>query len=298
MVRHTLRRAFTLIELLVVVAIIALLISLLLPSLARGRELAKQTKCLANLQQIGNAMHQYFDESKDWFPFEKRNISTFSPVHGFYYGGHPGRNYDGSEWWGYTNLAYRDTPNGRPFNRYLYKDLPNWDVPPTDAALFERVRDLPIFQCPSDDGGFWNNQTDGNEAVVSTYYSCGSSYDENYHFVARWATSVGSTPAGRQQYLQRANNFLSKQRQYHASRFIILYEDPFDSALWSRLHRFGWHKQWNRHNMLFLDGHAANITTDTVADDDGTGWKTSSRGWWQPANSNDPDFQWRDLGPR
>lgn len=62
------RRAFTLIELLVVVAIIALLIAILLPSLARAREQTKSVKCLSNLGQWGKAVVVYTAENRDILP--------------------------------------------------------------------------------------------------------------------------------------------------------------------------------------------------------------------------------------
>jgi len=57
-------RGFTLIELLVVVAIIALLISILLPSLAKAREQAKSLVCAAHLKELGNATTIWVTEAQ------------------------------------------------------------------------------------------------------------------------------------------------------------------------------------------------------------------------------------------
>src|SRR5262245_27262175 len=59
-------RAFTLIEVLVVVGIIALLVSILLPSLARSRAQANSVKCRANLRQIGLGLVMYSSSNRDY----------------------------------------------------------------------------------------------------------------------------------------------------------------------------------------------------------------------------------------
>lgn len=61
-------RAFTLIELLVVISIVALLLSILLPSLNGARENARNVVCKSNLRQVGMAFMVYAQNNKNYLP--------------------------------------------------------------------------------------------------------------------------------------------------------------------------------------------------------------------------------------
>lgn len=69
-IRHCGRcqRGFTLIEVLVVVAIIALLIAVLFPSLTRARAVSQSTVCLHHLSQLGLGAMQYSHMHRDYIP--------------------------------------------------------------------------------------------------------------------------------------------------------------------------------------------------------------------------------------
>jgi len=72
MKRHN-TKGFTLIELLVVVAIIALLIAILLPSIGRAKEMANRTACSANVTGIVKACIVYAQDNGDAFPLTVGN---------------------------------------------------------------------------------------------------------------------------------------------------------------------------------------------------------------------------------
>ncbi len=67
--RHPPRAAFSLVELLVVIGVIAILIGLLLPTMARVRQHANRIKCEANLRTIGQLLLIYANTYNGWvFP--------------------------------------------------------------------------------------------------------------------------------------------------------------------------------------------------------------------------------------
>jgi len=78
-------KGFTLVELLVVISIIALLASILLPSLGRAREMAKGASCLSNLHNVGISLQLYNQDNSGYYSSAYSYIDGNSGSSGYYH---------------------------------------------------------------------------------------------------------------------------------------------------------------------------------------------------------------------
>jgi prepilin-type N-terminal cleavage/methylation domain-containing protein/prepilin-type processing-associated H-X9-DG protein len=164
---------FTLVELLVVIGIIAVLIGILLPALAKARESANTVKCAANLRSIGQGFAQYLAESKQTFP--AAYLYEVDPGNGAPHvaGGsaaNPKRGYVHWSWFIYGGLS-RSNPTAA--DAFLCPSLEEGGLPPTNASPEHRVDGQ--NKDPDTDGDIWDGRGDKqvprlaytvNEAIV------------------------------------------------------------------------------------------------------------------------------------
>jgi prepilin-type N-terminal cleavage/methylation domain-containing protein len=275
------RQGFTLIELLVVVAIIALLVSILLPALRDAREQAKLVKCLANYRQVTTMTIQYFLDYKDDFPFYAWSEAGLG-VCSWVYGGKTSDDHpvSGVEGWNilYGGANFHPT-NTRPLNKYLMGGKMPADIIMSDGT--RRRTDIPVLHCPSDMAShqrlFWVGVATDSPLPIACYDDVGTSYQYNLHalFDVHWPNRTDPPDpydATSDRYWKEVGHQLVRDVLLkHSSTYVMYIEDPLDWGLSWGKPEIGNHGKFKRYEAAFLDGHAEYKSMDS------RGW--CGQGW-------------------
>ena len=227
-VRRRGRAAFTLIELLVVIAIIALLLSLLTPSLQQAKDLAVRVQCQGNEHTIGLALAAYVADFDSQFPYSAP-YWCYSP------------SYRGPENVWFT----RDQYSHEGFGEYLNKE--GGELHCSAAVAFNEAH--------ADWAASWRV-----ERHLPTYCANRTiiSYDGDYE---PWAKNL-AVRMGRIDNAQRTWSFTDGDRRGCFNGYWVWVSDERTTGP-----RIYWRAHMDGTNVLYLDAHAEWVSAEKNVSD-------------------------------
>lgn len=211
------KKAFTLIELLIVISIIAMLIAILVPALAKVRQQSKGVVCLSNMRQMFIAAQNYAANNSDYYPAAYVNDPDPSDSLAIY------------SYWDFTNV----------------KDWVTMEESIEPGLIWQGDMIEELQQCPSFRGASNSNELFSGYNYNTSYIGHGSS--ETVSTPAKTANvknPYGCALFGDGQYYDGANKFMRSPWRHSGDNFAF-------RAAGTQGYRHS-----NRTNVIWCDGHA------------------------------------------
>ena len=292
-------RGFTLIEVLVVIAIIALLISMLIPVLGKARLEGQKAVSLANARSIGTAGSMYQAEQKGFLPVVPTGVPVPTTSNAFITWGGWGK--FTSSWWTSHGGIFDIVPSARPLNSYLTSQ----ELPTGQNRADRRTWQLPVCRDPSDRIGHqqtWDafqpsfGVANENTDRSTCYNDVGSSYLCQIKWFFQTARAVGGSWT-RAWHL--GANRLRLADSFDPSRMIWLNDEYCDitiNQVRDNAQVRNGYGDINRAIVVFLDGHARYMKMIPGGEGDP---RAATQPWLVPAYCNSEyTVVFPDLRPR
>lgn len=231
-------RGFSLIELLISIAIVAVLLSILLPALSYAKKVSSGAVCASNLRQIGQAWDGYQDDVRNKGEAPR---AASEPVW----------RYGGVSFRGPERVAVLDAD--RPINHYLAEE---------GASDSRAIAQL--FRCPSDTGVFSRDGLSSKRGSILSRGSCYETFGTSYRANENAIEVPLDDGTGLMRPLKSHEVYVSASRLlilgdtawYYSTRASDHPDAVFDAS---------WHAKPDAGNMLAADGSVRfeSFTRDT-----------------------------------
>jgi prepilin-type N-terminal cleavage/methylation domain-containing protein/prepilin-type processing-associated H-X9-DG protein len=212
-------RAFTLIELLVVLAILALLMSIIIPSLAQAKQRGQKVVCLSQLRQCGIAASIYVQNNDGYYPLARQKIVA------------PDYSFIKTMCWDFTTI--KELVDGSYRDRY------------EPGLLWDTGDPMQIQQCP----GYKGSSNAGGEPYT------GYNYNTSYIGHGSGESIKQSTRAMDVRSPSRTALFGDGQYEAGANKFMRSpWQNPGDASFAERYAGTQGFRHCGQTNIAFCDG--------------------------------------------